>query len=223
MTPAGTISPARVMVCGVGVAGLQAIATAKRLGARVEATDVRAETEEQVQSLGAKFVKVDLGETGATKDGYAKALTPEQLQKQKEELAKLYPNYDIIITTAKLFGRKAPVLIEASTVANMKPGTIVVDMAADSGGNVEGSVANEEVNVNGVTLIGYDNLPGRVPHAASQMYSSNLVNMVDEFWDTAEGGSNTFQLNREDDIIQGCLVTHDGAVVNDFVLSIWNK
>src|SRR3990167_7455119 len=139
MTPAGTLSPAKVFIIGAGVAGLQAIATARRLGARVEAFDTRPVVEEQVKSLGAKFVKIDLGETGQTKDGYAKALTPEQLKKQQEGMAKICAACDIVITTAQVFGRKAPVIITKEMIAQMKPGSVVVDMAVETGGNVEGA------------------------------------------------------------------------------------
>ncbi len=220
MTPAGTIAPARVLICGVGVAGLQAIATAKRLGARVDATDIRPETEEQVRSLGAKFVKVDVGKTESTKDGYAKELTAEQKQQQQEALGQLYANYDIIVTTAKVFGRQAPRLILGWMLEKMKPGTVIVDMAADSGGNVEGSMANEEVEIGGVKVIGYDNLPGMVPVPASEMYSSNLTHMITHFWDEE---SKSFNLDRDDEIIQGCLLTAAGEVVNERVKEIWNK
>lgn len=211
MTPAGTISPARVFVIGVGVAGLQAIATAKRLGARVEAFDTRPEVEEQVKSLGAKFVKVDLGETGSTQQGYAKALTEEQLQKQREEMAKVCANSDIIITTAQLFGRKAPVVVTKDMVAKMKPGTIVVDLAVTTGGNVEGSEAGKEVNINGVRIVGSKNLPGEVPVHASQVYSSNLTNLIQHFWDKEK---KELRLDPEDEIVQGCLVTHKGEIFN---------
>ena len=211
MTPSGTIMPSRVFVIGAGVAGLQAIATAKRLGARVEAFDTRAVVEEQVQSLGAKFIKIDLGETGQTKDGYAKALTPEQIEKQQQGMAKVCANSDIVITTAQLFGRKAPVIITKDMVAAMKPGSIIVDMAIESGGNVEGSKVDEEVEVNGVRIIGLGNLPGRVATHASQMYSSNLTNLIESYWDEEQ---KTFNLNLEDETIQGCLITHQGEIVN---------
>ena len=147
ITPAGTLRPARVFVIGAGVAGLQAIATAKRLGARVEAFDVRPETHEQIQSLGAKAVTIDLGETGSTKDGYAKQLTPEQIQMQQDGQAKVCANSDVVITTAAVFGRKAPLLVTEKMVAGMKPGSVIVDMAVEGGGNVEGSKLDEEVIV----------------------------------------------------------------------------
>jgi NAD(P) transhydrogenase subunit alpha len=212
MTPAGTIQPARVFVIGAGVAGLQAIATAKRMGAKVEAFDTRPVVEEQVQSLGAKFVKVDLGDTGQTKDGYAKALTEEQLKKQRETMAKHCAMSDVVITTAKLFGRKAPIIITKDMIENMKKGSVIVDLAVDTGGNVEGSKLNQTVNIDGVYIIGLENYPGQVPVHASQMYSSNLYNFLDEFWDDE---AKTFKLDMEDEIIKGCLITHNHEVVNE--------
>ena len=145
MTPAGTIQPARVFIIGAGVAGLQAIATARRLGARVEAFDTRPAVEEQVRSLGARFVEVDLGETGQTKDGYARELTPQQLQKQRDAMAKVCAQSDVVITTAQVFGRKAPLIVTREMIDGMKPGSIDVDMAVESGGNVEGSLRGDEI------------------------------------------------------------------------------
>ena len=212
MTPAGTIKPARVFIIGAGVAGLQAIATAKRLGARVEAFDTRPVVEEQVQSLGAKFIKIDIGETGQTKDGYAKALTDEQLQKQREGMAKICASADIVITTAQVFGRKAPVIVTAEMVKGMKPGSVIVDLAAETGGNVEGTEADKEVDVNGVRIVGLANMPGRVAVDASQVYSSNMINLLEHFWDKE---AKSFKLNRDDEIIQSALLTHDGQIVHD--------
>ena len=217
VTPSGTLQPARVFVIGAGVAGLQAIATAKRLGARVEAFDTRPDVAEQVESLGARFVKVDLGETGQTSQGYAKALTPEQLAKQREAMADRCAQSDIVITTAQLFGRKAPVVVTGAMVQRMKPGSIIVDYAVESGGNVEGSEPGKDVVANDVTIIGYRNIPGRLASSASQMYANNLFNFVDQFWDA---DSTTFVLNRDDEIVSGSLVTHDGAMVNEMVKSI---
>jgi len=218
MTPAGTIAPARVFIIGAGVAGLQAIATAKRLGARVEAFDTRAVVKEQVQSLGAKFVEIDLGETGQTAQGYAKALTPEQLEKQRQGMAKVCIQADVVITTAQLFGRRAPVVLSKDIIAQMKPGTIIVDMAVESGGNVEGSKLNEEVlTSNGVRILGIGNLPSRVAVHASQMYSANLHNLLEEYWDK---DSKAFKINTEDEIIKGALITHQGVVVNEMVKNI---
>ncbi len=214
MTPAGTIAPARAFVIGVGVAGLQAIATAKRLGARVEAFDTRPVVEEQVKSLGARFVKIDLGETGQTKDGYAKALTEEQLQKQREGMAKVCASADIVITTAQLFGRPAPLIVTAEMVSGMQPGSVIVDLAVESGGNVAGSQVGREVEVNGVRIIGLANLPGEVAVNASQMFSSNLYNLVEDSWNTDE---KRFELNFEDEIIKGCVITHGGKIVNEMI------
>jgi NAD(P) transhydrogenase subunit alpha len=214
MTPAGTISPAKVFVIGVGVAGLQAIATAKRLGARVEAFDTRPVVEEQVKSLGARFVKIDLGETGQTKDGYAKALTEEQLQMQRDGMAKVCASADVVITTAQLFGRPAPQIVTGEMVRGMHKGSVLVDLAVESGGNIAGSQVDQEVDVDGVRIIGLGNLPGKVAVNASQMFSSNLYNLVEEFWSTEE---KRFDLNFEDEIIKGCVITHDGKIVNDMI------
>jgi NAD(P) transhydrogenase subunit alpha len=214
MTPAGTIAPARAFVIGVGVAGLQAIATAKRLGARVEAFDTRPVVEEQVKSLGARFVKIDLGETGQTKDGYAKALTEEQLQKQREGMARVCASADIVITTAQLFGRPAPLIVTAEMVSGMQPGSVIVDLAVESGGNVAGSQVGREVEINGVRIIGLANLPGEVAVNASQMFSSNLHNLVEESWNRDE---KRFELNFEDEIIKGCVITHGGKIVNEMI------
>jgi len=214
MTPAGTLKPARVFVIGCGVAGLQAIATAKRLGARVEAFDTRPAVEEQVQSLGAKFVKVDLGETGETKDGYAKELTEEQRAKQQEAMAKVLAQSDVVITTAQVFGRKAPVIVTEAMVKSMRPGAVVVDLAIETGGNVEGAKLGEEVDIDGVKVIGLENMPGRVAMHASQMYSANLGNLLDHFWDEE---SKTFQLELEDEIMDGCLIVHEGELRNEML------
>jgi NAD(P) transhydrogenase subunit alpha len=220
MTPAGTISPSRVFVIGAGVAGLQAIATAKRLGARVDAFDTRPVVEEQVKSLGAKFVKVDLGETGQTKDGYAKELTPEQQQKQRDAMASVCAQSDIVITTAQLFGKRAPIILTRDMVSRMKPGSIVVDLAVESGGNVEGSVLGKETDVDGVRIVGLANLPGHVAVHASQMYSANLGALVETFWDKDQ---KAFVLKMDDEIIRGCLITHGGAVVNETIKAVYAR
>ncbi len=212
MTPAGTIAPSRVFVIGVGVAGLQAIATAKRLGARVEAFDTRPVVEEQVRSLGAKFVKVDLGETGETEQGYAKELTEEQQAKQREAMAKVCAQADVVITTAQLFGRPAPRIVTREMVESMNPGSVIVDLAVETGGNVEGSELDQEVEVGGVKILGLGNLPGRVCANASQMYSSNLGALVEHFWDDDKKG---MALDLEDEIIQGCLITHQGEIIHE--------
>ena len=217
MTPAGTLKPANVFVIGAGVAGLQAIATAKRLGAKVVAFDTRSVVAEQVQSVGAKFLEIDLGETGQTKDGYAVQLTPEQLEKQKQGQARQISESDLVITTAQVFGRKPPVLVTRDMLAGMRAGSVIVDMAAETGGNVEGSVAGDTVVVNGVTIIGDGNWANCVPRDASQMYSSNLLNLIEEFWHKEE---KRLALNFEDDILQGCVITHEGMIVNQTIKNL---
>jgi len=211
MTAAGTIAPARVFVIGAGVAGLQAIATAKRLGARVDAFDVRPEVQEQILSLGAKPLNVDLGQTGRTKDGYAKQLTDEQLDKQRRAMAKQCAQSDVVITTAKVFGRKAPLIVTNEMLDGMKPGSLVVDLAAETGGNAEASELGKEVERKGVTIIGFAQLERMVPVPASQMFSSNLYNFLEHFWDKE---AESFKLDRDDEIIRSCLITHEGEIVN---------
>jgi NAD(P) transhydrogenase subunit alpha len=220
MTPAGTLKPAKVFVIGAGVAGLQAIATAKRLGARVEAFDTRPVVAEQVQSLGAKFVEIDLGEMGQTKDGYAVELTAEQLEMQRQGMKDVISQSDIVITTAQLFGRPAPRIVTADMVAAMKPGGVIVDMAVDSGGNVEGSASDQTVEVNGVSIIGVANLPSEVSKDASQMYSANMFNLVSEYWDEE---NKVFNLNLADDILSGCVITHEGSIVNETIKNLRNS
>ena len=214
MTPAGTIQPCRVFVIGAGVAGLQAIATAKRLGARIEAFDTRPVVAEQVESLGAKFVQIDLGETGQTAQGYARELTPEQLEKQRQGMKKVVGQSDILITTAQVFGRPAPRIVTRDMVEAMRPGSVVVDMAVESGGNVEGSVLNEIVDVNRVTVVGLGNLPSQVARSASDMYSSNIVNLLDEFWNKE---TKALRLDPDDDIVKGCVITRGGEIVNETI------
>ncbi|HEX5398971.1 MAG TPA: Re/Si-specific NAD(P)(+) transhydrogenase subunit alpha [Verrucomicrobiae bacterium] len=214
-TAAGTILPSKVFIIGVGVAGLQAIATAKRLGAKVMAYDTRPVVEEQVKSLGGQFLKIDLGETGQTKDGYAKALTEEQIQKQRAAMNKTCGDSDVVITTAQVFGRKAPVLVTAEMLNAMKPGSVVIDMAVETGGNVEGVKLNEVIDRNGVKIVGIANLPGRTPLHASQVYAANLYNLIEEFWDKQ---NKTFNLKLDDEIIKGCLISHGGKIVNEKLL-----
>jgi NAD(P) transhydrogenase subunit alpha len=213
VTPAGTINPARVFIIGVGVAGLQAIATAKRLGARVDAFDTRPVVEEQVKSLGASFVKIDLGEMGQTAQGYAKELTPEQIAKQKEAQAKVCERSNIVITTAKVFGRKAPRLIEKNVLDRMMPGSIVVDMAVSTGGNVEGSKLFENVvTENGVTIMSGDLLERQVPFDASKMFSGNITAFLTHFYNKE---SKEFEVRMEDDIMKGCLLTQGGQIIHE--------
>ena len=217
MTPAGTIAPSRVFVIGAGVAGLQAIATAKRLGARVEAFDTRPVVAEQVRSLGGKFVEIDLGEVGQTELGYAKELTPEQVELQKEGQKKVIGQSDVVITTAQVFGRPAPRIVSKDMVEAMQPGSVVVDMAVETGGNVEGSVLNEVVDVGGVKIIGLGNLPSQVARHASDMYSSNLFNLLDEFWSQEES---KLDLDPEDEIVRACVITRDGSIVNETIKNL---
>jgi NAD(P) transhydrogenase subunit alpha len=212
MTPAGTIMPSKVFIIGAGVAGLQAIATAKRLGAKVDAYDTRPAVEEQVKSLGARFVKIDLGETGQTAQGYAKALTDEQLRLQREAMQRVCAESDVVITAAQVFGRRAPILMTSEMLDAMRPGSVVVDLAVESGGNVEGVVADEITDRRGVKIVGIANLAGRVPAHASQMYSSNVTALIEEFWGKE---AKSFHLKLEDEIIAGCLVTHGGKIVNE--------
>lgn len=214
MTPAGTLKPAKVFVIGAGVAGLQAIATAKRLGANVTAFDTRQVVAEQVQSLGAKFLEIDLGQTGETGQGYAQALTPEQMQKQQQQQAKCIADSDIVITTAQLFGRKPPMLIDQSTVESMRPGSVIVDMAAENGGNVEGSVAGDTISHKGITIIGTGSWANGTAKHASQMYANNLFNLLSEFWDKE---ANQILLDLQDEIQSGCIITHGGQVVNSMI------
>ena len=217
MTPAGTLKPANVFVIGAGVAGLQAIATAKRLGGKVTAFDTRPVVAEQVRSVGAKFLEIDLGETGETAGGYAKELTPEQVEKQRQAQKDVIAKSDVVITTAQVFGRKPPVLITRDMIEGMAPGSVIVDMAAETGGNVEGSVPNEVVVISGVTVIGKGNLAGEVARDASQMYSANLFNLVEDSWNKDD---KTFVINFEHDILPGCIITHGGEVTNKAIKTI---
>ncbi|MBR1862854.1 MAG: NAD(P) transhydrogenase subunit alpha [Ruminococcus sp.] len=213
MTPSGTINPARVFVIGVGVAGLQAIATAKRLGARVDAFDTRPVVEEQVKSLGASFVKIDLGEMSQTEQGYAKELTPEQIAKQQEAQAKVCERSDIVITTAKVFGRKAPRLISKDVLNRMKAGAVVVDMAVSTGGNVEGSKLFEDVvTENGVTIMSGDLLERQVPYDASKMFSGNMTAFLTHFYDKDK---KELEVDLNDEIMKGCLLTQGGRIIHE--------
>ena len=217
MTPAGTLKPAKVFIIGAGVAGLQAIATAKRLGAKVTAFDTRPVVAEQVHSLGATFLDIDLGETGETSGGYALELTPEQIQIQRDAQKATIAESDVVITTAQLFGRKPPVIITRDMVEGMQPGSVVVDMAAENGGNVEGSVPHETVVINGVTVVGTGNWPNEVARDASQMYSANLFNLVEDSWDEE---TKVFNIDFEHDILPGCIITHGGEVTNETIKNI---
>jgi NAD(P) transhydrogenase subunit alpha len=213
MTAAGTIAPARVLVMGAGVAGLQAIATARRLGAIVSATDVRPATKEQVESLGATFVAVmdDEFKQAQTAAGYAKEMSREYQEKQSALIAETIKKQDIIITTALIPGRKAPVLVTEEMVKTMKPGSVIVDLAAEQGGNCPLTRADEVCEAHGVTLIGYTNLPGRLAVDSSSLYARNLFSFVSLFVDKKTGEA---KLDWDDDIIKGAGVTRDGAIVH---------
>jgi proton-translocating NAD(P)+ transhydrogenase subunit alpha len=216
MTAAGTVKAARVVVLGVGVAGLQAIATAKRLGAVIEASDVRPAVKEQVESLGGKFIDVPY-ETDEEREaaqgvgGYAKPMPPSWLERQKAEVAKRVAQADIIITTALIPGRPAPVLVTEEMVKSMKPGSVIVDLAAEAGGNCPLTELDKTVVKHGVTLVGESNLPGTVATDASALYARNLLNFINLLCDPKNGGA--ININREDDIIAGSLIAIDGAVV----------
>jgi NAD(P) transhydrogenase subunit alpha len=212
MTAAGTVAPAKVFVMGAGVAGLQAIATARRLGAVVTATDVRPAAKEQVASLGAKFVAVEDEEFKAaeTAAGYAKEMSAEYRAKQAELVSEHLKKQDIVITTALIPGRPAPRLITAEQVASMKPGSVVVDLAVEAGGNVEGAKADEVVEAGGVKIIGFSNLPGRIAADASSLYARNLVAFLQLLVKDGE-----LAPDYEDEIVKGALITRDGAVADD--------
>jgi NAD(P) transhydrogenase subunit alpha len=214
MTAAGTIAPAKCFIMGVGVAGLQAIATARRLGAVTTATDVRPATKEQVASLGAKFIAVENEEFKAaeTAGGYAKQMSPEYQKLQAELTASHIAKQDIVITTALIPGRAAPILVTKSMIANMRPGSVLVDLAAERGGNVEGAVAGKIVETkNGVKIVGLLNWPSRLASDASAMFAKNLKNFIPLV--TAEDGSYAPDWN--DEIIQGCALTRDGKVIHE--------
>jgi NAD(P) transhydrogenase subunit alpha len=215
MTAAGTVAPAKVFIMGVGVAGLQAIATARRLGAVVTATDVRPATKEQVESLGAKFLAVEDEEfkNAQTAGGYAKPMSAEYQAKQAALTGEHIRKQDIVITTALIPGRAAPVLVSAAQVATMKPGSVLIDLAVEAGGNVEGARAGEVVTTaNGVQIVGHTNLPGRIAADASSLYAKNLVAFVGLM---IKDGA--LALDLEDEILKASAVTHGGAVVHEGV------
>jgi NAD(P) transhydrogenase subunit alpha len=216
MTAAGTIAPARVLVMGVGVAGLQAIATARRLGAIVSATDVRPDTKEQVESLGATFVAVmdEEFKNAQTAGGYAKEMSREYQAKQAALIAATIQKQDIVITTALTPGRRAPVLVSEEMIKSMKPGSVIVDLAAESGGNTPLTRADEVVEVHGVTIMGYTNTPGRLAVDASSLYARNLFNFVSLIVDKKTGA---LAIDWNDEIIKGALLTRDGQTVHPTV------
>jgi H+-translocating NAD(P) transhydrogenase subunit alpha len=214
MTAAGTVSPAKVFVMGVGVAGLQAIATARRLGAQVSATDVRSATREQILSLGAKpiFVENVGGIEGEGAGGYATEMSPEYQKAQAELVSGHIAKQDIVITTALIPGKPAPRLISDSQIASLRPGSVIVDMAADAGGNVEGTVAGEQVVKHGVTVIGASNLARSLAADSSALFARNLYNFLSAFWDKEQSRP---LLPDDDEIVKGIRLTHGGKVVNE--------
>jgi NAD(P) transhydrogenase subunit alpha len=215
MTAAGTIPPANVMILGAGVAGLQAIATAKRLGAKVEAFDPRPAVKEQVKSLGAQFIEMEIIENVETAGGYAKEQSEAFLLKEREAIASRLPKMDIVITTAQVFGKRAPLLITEDMVKMMRTGSIIVDLAADQGGNCELSKPRETVVKHGVTVIGVVNLANTIPVHASQMYSKNITNLFLHLYKSPDG-----KLDFSDEITKGACLTHQGEIVNESVKKI---
>ncbi len=211
MTAAGTVSPAKVLVMGAGVAGLQAIATAKRLGAIVSAFDVRAAAKEQVQSLGATFIEVPTEEDGSTSGGYAKEMSDEYKAKQKQLIHDTIKKSDVVITTALIPGRAAPQLITLNMVKDMRPGSVIIDLAAASGGNCEGCVADKTVNHHGVKIIGYSNMASEIAADASRLYSRNLYDFLGYITNKE---FKTANINFDDEIVKACVLTHDGKIVH---------
>ncbi|MCW8803359.1 MAG: Re/Si-specific NAD(P)(+) transhydrogenase subunit alpha [Ignavibacteriaceae bacterium] len=209
MTAAGTISPARVVIMGAGVAGLQALGTAKRLGAVVEVSDIRAAVKEEVLSLGGKFLEVEGAEDMQDAGGYAKEASEEFLKKQKELIFKHITEADIVITTALVPGKKAPVLVTEEMVKHMRPGSVVLDMAVEFGGNCEVSEKGKIIKKHGVTIIGEPNLPSLVPTHSSEMYSKNILALIQHI-----GKEGNVELKLEDEIVKGSLITHNGEVFN---------
>ena len=218
MTAAGTITPAKVLIFGAGVAGLQAIATAKRLGAVVEVTDVRPETKEQVESLGGRFLSVEGAEEVKVEGGYAKEVSADFLQKQKELINTKIKDAQIVITTALVIGKKAPLLVTEEMVKSMRPGSVIVDMAVESGGNCALSVINEVVTRHGVIIVGFSNLPSLLSANASQLFATNISTLLLHLADK-EG----FKWDMEEEVTKGSLITHEGTTVHEFTNSIISK
>ena len=218
MTAAGTITPAKVLIFGAGVAGLQAIATAKRLGAVVEVTDVRPETKEQVESLGGRFLSVEGAEEVKVEGGYAKEVSAEFLLKQKELINTKIKDAQIVITTALVIGKKAPLLVTEEMVKSMRPGSVIVDMAVESGGNCALSVINEVVTRHGVVIVGFSNLPSLLSANASQLFATNISTLLLHLADK-EG----FKWDMEEGVTKGSLITHEGTTVHEFTNSIISK
>jgi NAD(P) transhydrogenase subunit alpha len=218
MTASGTITPARVLIFGAGVAGLQAIATAKRLGAVVECTDVRPETKEQVESLGGRYLSVEGAEGVKTEGGYAREVSAEYLEKQQQLIREKIKDADLVITTALVMGKKSPILVTEDMVKSMKAGSVIVDMAVESGGNCAISEKNSTVVKHGVTLVGESNLPSLLPVNASQLYATNISTLA--FHVANESG---LTLDLEDEITKGVLITHQGELVHAFTKQILSQ
>jgi NAD(P) transhydrogenase subunit alpha len=210
-TAAGTIPPAKVLVLGAGVAGLQAIATARRLGAQVTAFDVRSVVKEQVESLGAKFLELDIGADAEAEGGYARQLTEEEQKRQQEALNEAIGGFDVVITTALIPGRPAPKLVTEAGVHNMRPGSVIVDLAGEAGGNTELTSPGETILVDDVTIASPLNLPSTMPEHASQLYSRNVMSLLELL--TGEDGQ--LQLNFDDEVVAGACVTRDGEIVHE--------
>ena len=213
MTAAGTVQPAKVVVLGGGVAGLQAVATAKRLGAIVFVSDIRPAVKEQVESLGARFIELpEIDEKPGESGGYAKAVTPEFLSKQKATLTKYLSEADVAVCTAQVLGKKAPVLIDSHMIEKMRSGAVVIDLAVSQGGNCEGTKSNETIISNGVKLIGAGELPSSVPYDASTLYAKNLTSLITPF---IKNG--VINLDKEDELISGCLLSDEGVILQNKV------
>ncbi len=218
MTAAGTITPARVVIFGAGVAGLQAVATARRLGALVEVTDVRPETKEQVESLGGRFIEVSSNETVKIEGGYAREVSADYLTRQQEIVGHRVAEADLVITTALVMGKKAPMLISADLVQRMKPGAVIVDMAVESGGNCALSVLGQTVIHNGVTIIGEANLPSLLAVNASELYARNVIALLQHL-----ANKDGFKWEHDEEVTRGCLITHQGNLVHEFTKKILQK
>ena len=216
MTAAGSIAPAKMLILGAGVAGLQAIATAKRLGAVVEVFDTRPAVKEEVMSLGAKFVEVEGATDASSAGGYAVEQTEEYKQKQQQRIAESVAKSDIIITTAQIPGKKAPILITEEMLNSMRNGSVIIDLAASTGGNTPFTKNNETVNYNGVSIIGNSSLQSTMPSDASKLYGKNIVNFLQLIIDKDAN----LNLNWEDDLVKSACITHNGEIINDRVKSI---
>lgn len=216
MTAAGTVAPAKVFVMGAGVAGLQAIATAKRLGAIVSAYDIRPAVKEEIMSLGAKFVEMDL-ESGAGEGGYAKEMDEEFYRKQRELMTTVIADSDVVITTAAVPGRKAPILVTEDMVKGMAPGSVIIDLAAERGGNCELTKSGETIEAHGVTIVGPENVPATLAFHASQMYAKNIQNFLQNMLSKDRERKDEFDLEQEDDILAGTWMTKGGEVVHEAV------